>query len=104
MGMILLKAEVEDGWVTESNIAKALMLNILLKRKGKINSLTLHIKGNTRREYFLCEIEKGNEFLLQGHLEYINVCSAMSNVDWIAILLTLLELILGLTPLEIPLQ
>lgn len=67
-------------WLSDREIVKAPMLNMLLQRKGKINSLTLHIKGNTRREYFLCEIEKGNEFQLQGHWEYVNVCSTMSNL------------------------
>lgn len=99
--MILLKSWQMAGQWRES---KSPMVEHPPKKRGGINSLTLHIKGNIRREYFLCVTKKGNDFQSQGHLEYVNVCSAMSNVHWTAVFLTLLGLILRLTPLTMPLQ
>lgn len=80
------------------------MSNMFLERKGTLNSLTSHINGNIRREYFLCEIGEGYEFWLEGQLEYVNLFFYMSNVGWTAILLTLSGLILGLTRLAILLK
>lgn len=56
------------------------MSNMLLERKGTLNSLTSHINGNIRREYFLCEIREGYEFWLEEQLDSVNLFLYMSNL------------------------